>query len=258
MTERVGDSRFFPALRQHYLQVPSILLCRVPELEYAAALRLGTAALDHCCGDARFASLGWPGEKFAAGCDLDAPAIEKARAFSLHERLDVCDAAQRLPYADATFDLVFNNSALEHIPDLERALAEVARVTRPGGRFAFNVLNHRYFSWWPSDAPPAADYRAWQPFFHALDLGEWTHRLATAGFDVRKVQGYFDEEASRVLALLDSEFSGHFFKRHVSRLVQEYQSSRWSRWQWRRKIAGLRWPTDADAGAGYFFECVRR
>ena len=257
MNERLGDSRFFPALARHYAGVPSILLCRVPELEYASALPLGDAALDHCCGDAIFASLGWPREKFAAGCDLDARAIDQARKLSRHARLDVANAAVLLPYDDASFDVVFNNSALEHIPDLDRALAEVARVTRTGGHFAFNVLNHRYFSWWPADAPSAVDYRAWQPFFHALDLGEWTQRLATAGFVVREVHGYFDEAASRVLALLDSEFSGQFFGRHTSRLVAEYRASWWCRRRWKRTIAALTWRTEADAGAGYFFVCER-
>jgi len=258
VTEPLGQSRFFRPLARRYANVPSILLCRVPELEYAAALPLGPAALDHCCGDGAFAALGWPGEKFAAGCDLAAPSIAQARRGARHHRLDVCDAAQRLPYDDAAFDLVFNNSALEHIPDLDRTLAEVARVVRPGGRFAFNVLNRRYFDWWPADAPPAEGYRDWQPFIHALDLGEWTERLRVAGFRVCEVQGYFPEETARVLALLDSEFSGHFFGRLQSRLVSEYQGSWWTRRRWRRQLAELPWRTAPDAGAGFFFVCERQ
>jgi SAM-dependent methyltransferase len=258
MSELTGQSRFFRPLVRRYASVPSILLCRVPELEYASQLGLGEAALDHCCGDAIFAALGWPGEKFAAGCDLSAPSIEQARLLTRHRRLDVCDAAQGLPYDDAEFDLVFNNSALEHIPDLDRTLAEVARVVRPGGRFAFNVLNHRYFTWWPAEAPSAAEYREWQPFLHALDRAEWTARLAAAGFRVRELHGYFGEEAARVLARLDSEFSGHFAGRLQSALVAEYQSSWWARRRWRRQIAELPWRTEPDAGAGYFFVCERQ
>lgn len=258
MNPLTGESRFFRPLLRRYKAVPSILLCRVPELEYASELRLGAAALDHCCGDGKFAALAWPGEKFAAGCDLDAASIEQARLLERHRRLDVCDAARRLPYDDATFDLVFNNSALEHIPDLDGALAEVARVTRSGGRFAFAVLNRRYFSWWPAEAPPAEAYREWQPFIHALDAGEWTQRLDAAGFDVREMRGYFGEEAARTLALLDSEFSGHYFGRIESRLVADFQSSWWTRRRWRKQIAALPWRTDADVGAGYFFVCERR
>jgi SAM-dependent methyltransferase len=42
---------------------------------------------------------------------------------------------QALPFADASFDLVAALWMLYHVPDLDRGLAEVRRVLRPGGRF---------------------------------------------------------------------------------------------------------------------------
>jgi SAM-dependent methyltransferase len=48
-----------------------------------------------------------------------------------------------MPYADSTFDAVYGSSVLHHL-DLDRALREVFRVLRPGGRAAFaepNLLN---------------------------------------------------------------------------------------------------------------------
>jgi SAM-dependent methyltransferase len=45
--------------------------------------------------------------------------------------------AERLPFADESFDLVFGHAVLHHIPDLEGAFAEFHRVLRPGGRVAF-------------------------------------------------------------------------------------------------------------------------
>jgi ubiquinone/menaquinone biosynthesis C-methylase UbiE len=43
--------------------------------------------------------------------------------------------AQALPFADGSFDLVVANHMLYHVPDRQRAFAEVRRVLRPGGRF---------------------------------------------------------------------------------------------------------------------------
>ena len=44
-----------------------------------------------------------------------------------------------LPFADASFDRVIAAEVLEHIPDDERAIRELARVLRPGGTIAVTV-----------------------------------------------------------------------------------------------------------------------
>ena len=49
--------------------------------------------------------------------------------------------AERLPFADASFDAVVACLVFEHIPDHVPAIAEVGRVLAPGGRFVF-LLNH--------------------------------------------------------------------------------------------------------------------
>lgn len=41
--------------------------------------------------------------------------------------------AEALPFADATFDLVYSWGVLHHTPDTERAYSEVFRVLKPGG-----------------------------------------------------------------------------------------------------------------------------
>jgi len=49
--------------------------------------------------------------------------------------------ADELPFADASFDAVIACLVYEHIDEMQAAVAETARVLRPGGRFAL-FLNH--------------------------------------------------------------------------------------------------------------------
>ena len=44
-----------------------------------------------------------------------------------------------LPYADGTFDCVIASEILEHVPEDDRAIAELIRVLKPGGRLAVTV-----------------------------------------------------------------------------------------------------------------------
>jgi SAM-dependent methyltransferase len=52
--------------------------------------------------------------------------------------------AERLPFEDECFDLVFGHAVLHHLPDLPAALAEFRRVLRPGGTLAFCGEPSRY------------------------------------------------------------------------------------------------------------------
>jgi ubiquinone/menaquinone biosynthesis C-methylase UbiE len=54
-----------------------------------------------------------------------------------------CDA-EDLPFADASFDLVFGHAVLHHLPNLDRAFCEFRRVLKPGGAVAFAGEPSRY------------------------------------------------------------------------------------------------------------------
>lgn len=74
--------------------------------------------------------------------DLSAAAMRRVRDHypDLVERDDVFFAAidgQELPFADGSVSVVYGYAFVHHLPDLDRFLAEVARVLEPGGRAVF-------------------------------------------------------------------------------------------------------------------------
>jgi len=70
--------------------------------------------------------------------DLTPSMLREARVLTAEHRagnvLFVAADAEALPFRDAVFDRVTCRIALHHFPDVRTALAEMARVTRPGGR----------------------------------------------------------------------------------------------------------------------------
>jgi SAM-dependent methyltransferase len=95
--------------------------------------------------------LGTDGAQFAkagaiyTGVDLTDAAVELARRrfelFNLPGTFRTADA-ENLDFADASIDVVYSHGVLHHTPDTERAVREVHRVLRPGGR-AVVMLYHR-------------------------------------------------------------------------------------------------------------------
>jgi SAM-dependent methyltransferase len=118
---------------------------RAALLAEAARLAPGRSAIELGCGTAVFlARLARTGAAIL-GLDLSAELLSRARerlSGATNVRLALGNAEQ-LPCADARMDAVYGSSVLHHL-DLDAALAEAARVLRPGGRAAFaepNILN---------------------------------------------------------------------------------------------------------------------
>jgi SAM-dependent methyltransferase len=55
---------------------------------------------------------------------------EAGLSFTLETRV-----GDPLPFADASFDIIFARAVLHHVPDMRAAVAEFARILKPGGRF---------------------------------------------------------------------------------------------------------------------------
>jgi SAM-dependent methyltransferase len=66
-----------------------------------------------------------------------------AQSLGLDVHTEPADA-ERLPFADQSFDLVLGHAVLHHLPDLPRAFAEFERVLAPGGTLLFAGEPSRY------------------------------------------------------------------------------------------------------------------
>ncbi len=95
----------------------------------------GDRVLDAGCGEG---VLSWylaeRGARVTA-IDISTPNVENAKKFlekrGVSDRVEVLQGdAEKLPFPDASFDLVVSSHVLEHLPDFDKGLAEIRRVTK--------------------------------------------------------------------------------------------------------------------------------
>lgn len=159
----------------------------------AADIKTGEKVLDLCCGQGNVSDA-----LVARGCAVTGADFSPAMLEIARERVpgvDFVEAdAQDLQFEDASFDAVVSGFGICHVPDQPRALSQVRRVLKRGGRFAISV-------WCGPDVSPsfAAFYEAVKthgdpnvtappgPDFHQFANRETAQGLFTqAGFsDIR-------------------------------------------------------------------------
>lgn len=150
--------------------------------------------LDVGCGDGQISRLLAAGGATAVGVDptwnqiLVADERGGGVAYARSE-------AAGLPFRDASFDAAVACLVFEHIDDLDGAIAEVARVLRPGGRFSF-FLNHPLLqtpgSAWIDDhtVDPPEQYWRVGPYLVEQDLVEQVERGVFIRFVHRPLSRY--------------------------------------------------------------------
>lgn len=109
----------------------------------------GRDLLDVGCGDGAFALAAARAGARVAGIDASAPALDTARARATEAGLSLdlrCADACRLPFPDGRFDVVLAVTVLCFLPDAGTAVAEMARVLRPGGILVLGELG-RWSGW---------------------------------------------------------------------------------------------------------------
>jgi ubiquinone/menaquinone biosynthesis C-methylase UbiE len=98
----------------------------------------GTRLLDVGCGPGTITAAAAARGARATGIDLAAGMLALGRERHPHLQLVEGDA-EALPFADGAFDALVGGFILNHLPAVDTAVAEAARVLAPGGRMAVAV-----------------------------------------------------------------------------------------------------------------------
>jgi 2-polyprenyl-6-hydroxyphenyl methylase/3-demethylubiquinone-9 3-methyltransferase len=160
----------------------------------------GRRVLDVGCGGGILAeSLAREGA-LVTGVDPSARSLEAARAHAAGSRLAIeyrLGTAEDLPAAGfaGTFDLVFAVDVLEHVEDLERSLAAIARLLAGGGGGALGFLTHNRTPAaflqliWAEEYVDHTMPEGFHEFRRFITPGELTDGLARVGLAVQEVRG---------------------------------------------------------------------
>ena len=139
-----GTREFFDEVERHRYQEYAPWMPELMGFDKFAGQRLlevgcgmGTDLLQFARGGAQ-----------VTGVDLTPRSIETSRQhLSLYgQRGDFAVAdCERLPFDEASFDVVFSNGVLHHTPDTEGAVREIHRMLRPGGQARVMLYHRRSF-----------------------------------------------------------------------------------------------------------------
>jgi phosphoethanolamine N-methyltransferase len=195
----------------------------------------GKAGLDIGCGAGAITLhvLDRLGLAHITGYDVEQPVVaaakKRAAAAGLTSRAAFVQAPPGpLPFADASFDLVFSKDALIHVADKESLFVEIFRVLQPGGVFAASdwLIGH--------DGAPSAQMAAYIAA-EGLSFGmasprRYTRAMETAGFvEVSTVSrnAWYREQAAIELERL----RGPLYAKAVAAVGQAYVEKNIRTWE---------------------------
>jgi SAM-dependent methyltransferase len=110
-------------------------------IKAAAGESIQGRVLEDGCGVGEYLSKLQPLTRQAVGLEYE---FERVLIAKMKSDELTCAAAENLPFARASFDLVLSHEVLEHVRDDGQAVDEIIRVLKPGGRLLLFVPNQGY------------------------------------------------------------------------------------------------------------------
>ncbi|NOH10430.1 MAG: class I SAM-dependent methyltransferase [Chloroflexi bacterium] len=101
------------------------------------------------------------------------------------QTLDSFCSAENLPFADGSIDIVFNQGAIDYMPDLPATLQDAYRVLAPGGKMIIYTYRKDILEMIHENVMATA--RDWELQHHVFSTQELLDHLAQAGFRAKDV-----------------------------------------------------------------------
>lgn len=197
----LSDAELYKRMQSIY-EIPSLAAWRAAELKVLRHAAFQSPLLEIGCGSGLFSSVLF--ESVDHGIDLSPKEVALCRQRShVHQAVSVMDATQ-LEFASGTFASVFANCVIEHIPNLNRVLAEARRVLRPGGSMIVTVPLRAMEKQLLFPGASYARKRATDlQHINLLTVSEWEEAFVTAGFSDVRVTPYLSGRLCRMWDRVD-------------------------------------------------------
>lgn len=159
------------------------------EMGVVTPLATGRRVLEAGCGTGLILERLTRVADHAVGFDLSPGMVKTARQRGLNV---VLGSVTEIPFADASFDFVCSFKVLAHVPQIGRALSELARVTAPGGQLAlefYNPWSLRYLAKRIAGPQPISATRTEADVYTRWDAPTMIERLLPPGVELEDVRG---------------------------------------------------------------------
>jgi ubiquinone/menaquinone biosynthesis C-methylase UbiE len=205
-----GSTRNGDYLKINLAELPYFrALLRAVESRFYSGIKIVNPVLDLGCGDGHFTNVTFE-NLHITGIDPQLSSLLEAKKYYQYNYL-LNSLGGELPFKNKAFKTCISNSVLEHIPDIDKVIKEIARVLDDDGHFVFCVPNQNFTKHLSIaiflDRIHFFDLsRSYRIFFnrisrhyHCDSFITWNKRLAGNGFEIIDQWDYFSPSAIRCL-----------------------------------------------------------